>query len=145
LEKNINWRANKDYQFAQNYQGLFDKMADYPDAPLYFIQAVESQKNNELLLVFSHIYQIDSTNILKSLADDADIFYYSPTKNYTLFYTLGFQTDSVRTKSISVNSSDPHQKLTHVHLQEQGMSPFNFNISDMITPSSDTLIIPSKK
>ncbi|MBP5663893.1 MAG: hypothetical protein J6X16_06455, partial [Bacteroidales bacterium] len=111
----------------------------------YFIQAVESQKNNELLLVFSHIYQIDSTNILKSLADDADIFYYSPTKNYTLFYTLGFQTDSVRTKSISVNSSNPHQKLTRVHLQEQGLSPFNFNISDMITPSSDTLIIPSKK
>lgn len=145
FEKNINWRANKDYQFAQNYQGLFDKMADYPDAPMYFIQAVESQKNNELLLVFSHIYQIDSTNILKSLADDADIFYYSPTKNYTLFYTLGFQTDSVRTKSISVNSSNPHQKLTRVHLQEQGLSPFNFNISDMITPSSDTLIIPSKK
>lgn len=145
FEKNINWRANKDYQFAQNYQGLFDKMADYPDAPLYFIQAVESQKHNELLLVFSHIYQIDSTNILKSLADDADIFYYSPTKNYTLFYTLGFQTDSVRINSINVNNSDLHQKLTHVHLQKQGMSPFNFNISNLLTPSTDTLVISSKK
>ncbi|MBP5649713.1 MAG: hypothetical protein J6X01_01385, partial [Bacteroidales bacterium] len=93
----------------------------------------------------SHIYQIDSTNILKSLADDADIFYYSPTKNYTLFYTLGFQTDSVRINSINVNNSDLHQKLTHVYLQKQGMSPFNFNISNLLTPSTDTLVISSKK
>lgn len=145
LEKNINWRAGKNFSFSQDLQTLFNDLTSKQEAPLYFIQAVENQKNNELLVVFSHISQIDSTNILKSLSDDADIFYYSPTKNYTLFYTLGFQTDSVRIKSISVNSSDPHQKLTHVHLQEQGMSPFNFNISDMITPSSDTLIIPSKK
>lgn len=145
LEKNINWRAGKNFSFSQDLQTLFNDLTSKQEAPLYFIQAVENQKNNELLVVFSHISQIDSTNILKSMSDDADIFYYSPTKNYTLFYTLGFQTDSVRIKSISVNSSDPHQKLTHVHLQEQGMSPFNFNISDMITPSSDTLIIPSKK
>ena len=112
---------------------------------MYFIQAVESQKNNELLVVFSHICQIDSTNILKSLADDADIFYYSPTKNYTLFYTLDFQTDSARIKSISVNNSNPHQKLTHVHLQEQGMSPFNFNISNLMTPTTDSLMLSSNK
>ena len=145
FEKNINWRANKSYHFSRDYQELVNDMANEPDAPLYFIQAVESQKNNELLLVFSHIYQIDSTNILKSLADDADIFYYSPTKNYTLFYTLDFRTDSVRINSINVSNSNPHQKLTHVHLQEQGMSPFNFNISNLLTPSTDTLVILSKK
>ncbi|MBR4536963.1 MAG: hypothetical protein IKO62_10000 [Bacteroidales bacterium] len=145
FEKNINWRAGKNFSFSQDLQTLFNDLTSKQEAPLYFIQAVASQKNNELLLVFSHIYQIDSTNILKSLADDADIFYYSPTKNYTLFYTLGFQTDSVRINSINVSNSNPHQKLTHVHLQEQGMSPFNFNISNLLTPSTDTLVISSKK
>ena len=106
LEKNINWRAGKNFSFSQDLQTLFNDLTSKQEAPLYFIQAVENQKNNELLVVFSHISQIDSTNILKSLSDDADIFYYSPTKNYTLFYTLGFQTDSVRIKSISVITVD---------------------------------------
>lgn len=145
FEKNINWRAGKNFNFSQDLQTLFEDLTTNPDAPLYFIQAVENQKNNELLIVFSHISQIDSTNILKSQADDADIFYYSPTKNYTLFYTLDFQTDSVRINSVSVNNSNPHQKLTHVHLQEQGMSPFNFNISNLLTPTTDTLMLSSNK
>lgn len=142
FEDNIKLRAGKKFNFTRNQQKLFDNLTTNPDAPLYFIQSTETQKNNEFLIVFSHICQIDSTNILKSFADEADVFYYSPTKNYTLFYTLDFLTDSVRTKSININHGNPHHKVTHVHLQEKGLSPFNFNISNMITPSSDTLWLP---
>ena len=142
FEDHIKLRAGKKFNFTRNQQKLFDNLTTNPDAPIYFIQSTETQKNNEFLIVFSHICHVDSTNILKSLADEADVFYYSPTKNYTLFYTLDFLTDSVRTKSININHGNPHHKVTHVHLQEKGLSPFNFNISNMITPSSDTLWLP---
>jgi uncharacterized membrane protein len=134
--------SKRQYNFAYHKEDLLQHYAESPGTPLYFMQVTESKKNGELLMVFSHITHLDSCNVYNSLADEADIYYYSPCKNYTLMYSLYAGTDSVLIKSINVNNSNPHQKLTHVHLQEQGMSPLNFNISNLLTPSIDTLWLP---
>lgn len=134
--------SRRHYNFASNKEDLMQHYAESPGTPLYFMQVTESKKNGELLMAFSHITHLDPCNIHNSLANETDIYYYSPCKNYILMYSQYAGTDSVHTNSINVNNSNPHQKLTHIHLQEQGMSPFNFNISNLLIPSIDTLWLP---
>lgn len=134
--------TKRHYNFSTLQEYLLQQHDESPDNPLYFVQATESKKQGELLLAFSHISQMDTCNILNSQADEADIYYYSPTKNYVLFYHLYTGTDSAQTKAVTVLSSDRHEKVTHVHIQETGLNPLGFSISNMITPTTDTLRIP---
>ena len=132
----------KCYYFAQTQDGLRQELLYHPDAPVYFIQAAESSKYGELMMVFSHITQIDTNNPLQSVADKADIFYYSPTKDYVLMYELNAHTDSARTKTANIFSWDKQRKITHVGLQQDGLNPLGFNISNLIIPTTDTLWTP---
>ena len=134
--------TERHYNFSSLQENLMQQYEESPDNPLYFVQATESKKQGELLMAFSHITQMDACNILNSQADEADIYYYSPSKNYVLFYNLYTGTDSAQTKAVTVLSSDRHEKVTHVHIQETGLNPLGFSISNMITPTTDTLRIP---
>ena len=134
--------TERHYNFSSLQENLLQQCAESPNNPLYFVQATESKKQGELLMAFSHVTQMNADNILNSLADEADIYYYSPTKNYVLFYHLYTGTDSAQTKAVTVLSSDRHAKITHVKLQEAGLNPLGFNISNLMTPTTDTLRIP---
>ena len=134
--------TERHYNFSSLQENLLQQCAESPDHPLYFVQATESKKQGELLIAFSHVTQMNTDNILNSLADEADIYYYSPTKNYVLFYHLYTGTDSAQTKAVTVLSTDRHEKLTHVHIHEAGLNPLGFSISNLITPTTDTLRIP---
>lgn len=134
--------TKRHYNFSTLQEYLLQQHAKSPDAPLYFVQATESKKNGDLLMAFSHITHMDTCNTLCSLADEADVYYYSPAKNYVLFYSLYTGTDSVQTKAVTVLSSDWHEKLTHIHIHEAGLNPLGFSISNLITPTTDTLRIP---
>ena len=93
-------------------------------------------------MAFSHITHLDTCNILHTVADEADIYYYSPTKDYVLFYNINSGTDSVQTKAVNVFSCNKHPKITHVNIQEPGLDPLGFSISNMIIPTSDTIWLP---
>ncbi len=134
--------TERHYNFSPLRENFLQQYAETPDNPLYFVQATESKKQGELLMAFSHITQMDTCNILNSQADEADIYYYSPSKNYVLFYNLYTGTDSAQTKAVTVLSSDRHEKLTQVHIHEAGLNPFGFSISNMITATTDTIRIP---
>ena len=138
----IRKNANRYYHFAFNPEELLEQHTKLPDSPLYFIQTAESAKRGELLMAFSHITRLDTCDILNSKADESDIFYYSPTKDYVLFYNLDAGTDSARTKAVTVLSSDIHHKITHANIQEQGLNPFGFCISNLCIVTKDTLLLP---
>lgn len=133
---------NNKFHFSQTLDNLQQKIQELPDVPVYFIQATESKKYGELMMVFSHINKLDTSNLTKSVADKADIFYYSPTKDYVLLYELNSHTDSTHIKTVSVFSNDKQRKITHVELQEDGINPLGFSISNLVIPTTDTLWIP---
>jgi hypothetical protein len=142
FEQLIQRLVHRQYKFAFNQEQLISDIHQFPENPIYFIQATESKKGGELLMVFSHISQMDSCNILNAKADNADIYYYSPTKDFTLYYDLYAKTDSARTKAITILSANKHEKLTHLNIQEPGMNPLGFCISNMLIPTTDTLWLP---
>lgn len=138
IQKNV----PKHFHFAFNQEELLQERSSSPDNALYFIQTAESEKQGELLMAFSHITHLDTCNILNTVADEADIYYYSPTKDYVLFYNINTGTDSAQTKAVNVFSCDKHKKITHVNIQETGLDPLGFSISNMIIPTSDTIWLP---
>ena len=130
------------YHFAFNREELLQQRSEFPDNELYFIQTAESKKQGELLMAFLHISHLDTCDISSAKADEADIYYYSPTKDFVLFYDVNAGTDSAQTKAVTVFSANKHQKITHVNIKEPGLSPHGFSISNMIIPTNDTILLP---
>jgi hypothetical protein len=133
---------SKDFHFARTQDALQELVVEFPDAPVYFVQATESKKFCELMMCFSHISQLDTADIALSTADGSDIFYYSPTKEYVLFYGVDAQTDSAEIKSTSVIAADKRQKVVHVPLRKPGLDPFGFSISNLCIATKDTIWVP---
>ena len=132
----------KKFHFAQKKEELLQQAIEHPDVPIYFIQATEGQKFGELMMVFSHISRLDTSNLALSTADTADIFYYSPTKDYVLLYGINAQTDSAELKTATVISCNKKRKVTWVTLRENGLNPLGFSISNLGIPTRDTLLLP---
>ena len=127
------------FLFAKTQEDLRQLLAEFPDVPVYVMQATESKKFCELMLCFSHISHLDTTEVGHSIADYSDIFYYSPTKEYVLFYGTETHTDSAKVKSVSVISNDKRKKVVHVPIKEDGLDPYGFSISNMCIPTRDTI------
>lgn len=142
FEKYIELKSHRSYLFATNEYYLKCMANEHPDRPIYYIQTTESKKNCELLMVCSHSSQLDTTAVYRSTADKADIFYYSPTKDFSLFYRINNHTDSMKTKCIDIFSSNKHNALTHVSIQDNNIDPFGFTVSNMLIATKDTLILP---
>ena len=138
----IRRHAHRYYHFAFNPEELLEQLSILPYNPLYFIQTTETEKQGELLMAFSHIARLDTCGILNASTNEADIYYYSPTKDFVLFYNINTGTDSAQTKAITVFSCDKHHKITHVNIQEAGLDPLGFSISNMLIPTNDTLWLP---
>ena len=132
----------KPFRFAQTPEELLYKAAKYPDVPIYFIQASEGQKYGDLMMVFSHISRLDTDNIFHSTADTADIFYYSPTKDYVLLYGKNAQTDSAKLMTKTIFSCNKQRQVSWVTLRENGLNPLGFSISNLMFPTNDTLLLP---
>lgn len=141
FENYISYLADdsKRFLYAKSPEDLQQMVAEFPDAPVYFIQATESKKFCELMLSFSHISQLDTAEVGLSIADHSDIFYYSPTKEYVLFYGIETNTDSAKVNSVSVISNDKRKKVVHVAIKEDGLDPYGFSISNMCIPTRDTI------
>lgn len=132
MEILISRLSGKQYLFSQTWEDLRAKAEICPNHQIYIIQATESKKYGELLIAFSHITSMDG-DLSKIVADKTDIVYYSPTKDYVLFYN---------NKAVNVISNDKHKKITHVSLEEEGMNPLGFSISNLVIPTTDTIYLP---
>lgn len=146
--------SNKDFEDLITYHSTyfqtfaFDtatlcKAVEKQSVPLiYFIQATETKKAGELMVVLSHISHFNAACPTASVADSAEIFYYSPTKDFTLYERLYSKTDSAQVKMYSIFSCNKHKELSHIHLAHEGIDPLNFSISNMITYGNETIWIP---
>ncbi len=127
LEYYINLRAGRNFKYvAKN-----DMLQVPASTPLYYIHASESKKNCEILISIS---KLDSTrnNCPDSLfAIQSDIFYYSPTKRYTVFYK-----SKDHWKHISYWDERQKERLTHVLVNDTAINPRMIVISDMTIPMS---------
>ncbi|MBP5205464.1 MAG: hypothetical protein J6Z44_01590 [Bacteroidales bacterium] len=139
FEKLISRIAGHQLEFARTQEELISKVSTIGNRPLYYIQATETKKNGELMMAFSRITTLDTADVLNASADEADIFYYSPTKDYLLFYNVRGGGDTVQTKVVTVISNNKREKITHVKLQEPGLVPLQFSISNMLVPTKDTV------
>ncbi|MBR6131620.1 MAG: hypothetical protein IKQ20_07145 [Bacteroidales bacterium] len=143
FEKLFSRIAGHQLDFARTQEELISKMSTIGNRPLYYIQATETKKNGELMMAFSRITDVDTADVLNATADEADIFYYSPTKDYLLFYNVLGGGDTVQTKALTVISKNKREKITHIRLQEPGLVPLQFSISNMMVPTEDTVRIES--
>lgn len=134
---------SKDFHFANTWDDLRELVAEFPDVPVYLMQATESKKFCELMMCFSHVSYLDTTDLASSTADCSDIFYYSPTKEFVLFYGVNAHTDSAEVKSTSVISGDKRQKVVHATLEKEGLDPFGFSVSNICVPTVDTIRVSS--
>ena len=133
---------SKGFHFAYTPVDLEELAMEFPNAPVYFLQATESKKSCELMMCFSHISHLDTTDISLSIADHSDVFYYSPTKEFVLFYGTNVNTDSAKVKSVSVIADNKQQKAVHAALKEEGLDPYGFSISNMCISTADTIRVP---
>ena len=140
FEKLFSRIAGRQLEYARTQKELISKASTIGNRPLYFIQATETKKNGELLMAFSRITTLDTADVLNAAADEADIIYYSPTKDYLLFYNVRGGGDSVQTKVVTVISDNRREKITHVKLREPGLLPLQFSISNMLVPTKDTVV-----
>lgn len=122
--------SNKKYVFAVDWNDLLDEHARHPEAEVYFLQATETKKYGELLFAFSHITFLGE-DLSSTLADNADVYYYSPTKNYVLFYGIKNASGDISYKASKVVSYDIHKKLTYKNIQNESLCPMEFRISNM--------------
>ena len=134
---------SKAFHFANTRDDLQELVAEFPNAPVYLMQATESKKFCELMMCFSHISHLDTNDLALSTADRSDVFYYSPTKEFVLFYGVDAHTDSAEVKSTSVISGDKRQKVVHATLKKDGMDPFGFSISNIGISTADTIWVSS--
>lgn len=145
---------------ANTKDELVQLVAKYPNAPIYYINQKETVKNTELLLSitqinknsihFSHEKPFENAN-----CQTAAIYYYSPTKDFTLWVNYAqadtthymiINSDTVWLKnndrSIAIKSIYKNNPITALHLQsETAMKATQFTVSNMIPDSSPEVCI----
>lgn len=126
LEYYIDRRAGRRFHYANDSADLAAVPAD---KPLYYIHAVETKKACELLVSFARLDSTRSVNTADLVATQADLFYYSPAKKYTVFYQAGGQW-----KAVPFDACNGNERLTCTSLADSAINPRSIVISNMILP-----------
>ena len=114
IEDYINLRAGRKFIYAIDSTQLAEKTENHPESHCYSFYASENRKSTELLVAVTD--SCGSTG-----------FYLSPTKCFNVFYKVG---DEWRQKNI--NAGKPYRKVTGFQIEDNGINPEAFFISNMI-------------
>ncbi|MDE6515554.1 MAG: hypothetical protein K2L03_05890 [Bacteroidales bacterium] len=140
--------SGKNYFYETTPDELYATAEAHPDAPVFCLNTGETVKACEIMLVFSNVGKagdLQRKPVESWRAESADIFYYSPTKDYELFYTCDRDGTIIRDGCDTIGPvaglnrlrcKQPvrRRNLTQVSLTSDGpiFRPDGFNISDMI-------------
>ena len=113
MENYIELRSGRKFDYAIDSASYAEKLAENPDAPCFHINAITTQKSNELLVSIAGKH-------------GANCFYLSPHKSFNLFYKDG---DTWVKKAVV--SEHPHRKATQVRLRGNAIDPTSFYVSNM--------------
>lgn len=126
MEYYIDNRAGRQFNYVTDSADLATVPAN---RPLYYVHAIETKKACELLIAFAKLDSVRSSCRDSLHATEADVFYYSPCKKYTVFY----QAAGVW-KSVSYDAGSHNKKLTQTTLADSAISPNTIVVSDMVLP-----------
>ena len=147
IERYLCVRSGKQYFYATEPDDVYALAEKYPDARVFCLNTGETVKACEMMLAVSDMGKAQdlSRPVETWRAKTADIFYYSPTKDYVLFYTCdrdgtiirdGCDTISPVAGLNRLRCKQPvrRRNLTQVSLTSDGpiFRPDGFNISDMV-------------
>ena len=126
LEEIINRRAGRSFLYLTESE----QMAQVPaDKPLYYVHALETKKGCELMVSISPVTSDHTMAPETLISTSADVFYYSPTKRYSVFY----RNDSCW-KAVPYNAPSATMRLTHLSLADSAIDPRTVLISNMELP-----------
>ena len=124
LEHYISRRASRIFHYVIDSA----EVAQVPaDQPLYYLHAVETKKACELLVSFALLDTVRSANLADLAATQAEVFYLSPAKKYTLFYR-----SAGCWKALPYDSGSTKIRLTQVSLQDTAIDPRSIVVSNML-------------
>ena len=127
LGKYINMRAGRTFSYLEST----DQIGTLPsDKPLYYLHAAETKKACELLISLARVEGNTCRQPDSLLSQQAEVYYLSPTKDYTLFYEAG-----TSWKALPYAADNRRQRLTHITLQDSAINPRAIYISDMQMPN----------
>jgi len=129
LGKYINMRAGRSFHFASTIDELVQMPAN---APVYYLHAAQSQKAGDLLVA---IAALDAQTPLRPdslTASHVESYYYSPSKQYTLFYQA-----AGTWKALPFAAERHIERITHIALSDSAINPRSLLISNMILPQQD--------
>ena len=125
IEDLINLRCKHKLRCTDKYEKLKEYAADTPEAPFYFINAIEAKKTGELLVVLAQVEGLpDSPE--EARTSHADLFYLSPEKSYTIVYTSASGTH------LKTVEAPKREAITHSTLDDEGINPWEIVVSDMM-------------
>lgn len=125
IEDLINLRCKNKLRCTDKYEMLKAFAADTPEAPVYFINAIESKKSGELLVILAQVDGLPD-NPEEARTSHADLFYLSPEKSYTVVYTSASGTH------LTTVNAPRREAITHCTLDDEGINPWEIVVSDMI-------------
>lgn len=126
IEDYINRRAGRQFKYITDLNDLAQLPAD---RPLYYLHAIETKKACELLISIARLDTVRSNQPDDLRATEAEIFFYSPCKRYTLFYQSASQW-----KPIPYSAEDINAPATRFHLQDTAINPRTIVVSNMTLP-----------
>ncbi|MCR4658926.1 MAG: hypothetical protein K5650_01375 [Bacteroidales bacterium] len=125
LERYINFRAKREISSTVDSQRLAEMISTNPDAPVYYLHAVESHSNCELLMAIAKLDSMPANTDSALSTSHADVFYLSPNKEFVVIYTV-----SGHTQMLPV-SAERNSKITHFAIDGTGLDPRSILISNM--------------
>ena len=126
LEHYIDLRAGRRFNYVTDTADLAQALTG---KPLYYVHAIETKKACETLIAFARIDSTGNGDPNGLTASGAEVFYYSPCKEYTVFYQSAGEW-----KYRSYAAENPTMRLTQVSLSDSAINPRSIVISDMTMP-----------
>lgn len=118
--------TSNQFKEAIDINSLCSYLDENPDATVYYLHACETKKAAELLVAVSPVTCTRSADTIVFHAAKSDLFYLSPTKDYTVIYK-----DGELLKSVEVQEPRRHTKVSRYTISGDSLDPSGIIISNM--------------
>ncbi len=126
IEDLINLRSQHKLRCTYQLEKIQEFLEETPDDPIYLINAIETKKANELLVVIARIDNFNPDHPELARTSKADLYYLSPEKHYTVVYSSATGTH------FTTIDAPRHEALTHSVITDERLNPWEIFISNML-------------
>ena len=128
IEDLINLRAKPQLQCTYKYDELQEMHRANPDAPVYFLTALATQRAGEMLAVVAAVDSLPD-DPADARTSHADLFYLSPEKRFTVVYSSASGTHCFGVEA------PPREALSRCSIDGEDINPWEIFVSNMVPHS----------